>query len=160
MRARFGETVPEGGAWGEPEEALAADIEARLRAYERQMDAIEVRKAAREMRAIWVAGNEYLQAAAPWATIKADRDRAAMQIRLGLNLIRLYGALSAPFIPDASAAMLRALGAEDAAWPEDARAALEALPPGHGFAVPDTLFAKIDDASREAWEERFAGVRA
>ena len=92
------------------------------------MDAVEVRRAARELRGIWVAGNEYLQGAAPWATFKADPGRAAMQIRTGLNLIRLYAVLSAPFVPDASAAMLAAVGAEDAAWPEGARSALEALP--------------------------------
>ncbi len=67
------------------------------------MDAIEVRKAAAELRAIWVAGNEYLQAAAPWSTFKTDPEQAAMQIRLALNLIRLYAVLSAPFIPDAAA---------------------------------------------------------
>ena len=159
-RSRFGEEVPTGGAWGEPEEALAAELAARLRAYETQMDAIEVRKAARELRAIWVAGNEYLQAAAPWATVKEDRERAAMQIRLGLNLIRLQAVLSAPFVPDAAAAMLAALGAEGAAWPGDARSALEALPPGRAFTVPEVLFAKIDDAARMGWEERFAGAPA
>ena len=41
------------------------------------MEAIELRKAAQELRAIWVAGNEYLQAAAPWTAIKTDPDRAA-----------------------------------------------------------------------------------
>ena len=83
------------------------------------MDAIEVRKAARELRAIWAAANEYLQAAAPWTTVKEDRPRAAMQVRLGLNLIRLHAVLSAPFVPDAAASMLAALRTEDAAWPED-----------------------------------------
>ena len=40
-------------------------LTARLRAYEGHMDAIEVRKAAAELRAIWAAGNEYLQAPRP-----------------------------------------------------------------------------------------------
>ena len=31
------------------------------------MESMEVRKAAAELRAIWVVGNEYLQSAAPWA---------------------------------------------------------------------------------------------
>ena len=158
-RSRFGEAVPDGGEWGEPEEALEAELETRLRAYEAHMDAIEVRKAARELRAIWVAGNEYLQAAAPWATVKEDRERAAMQIRLGLNLIRLHGVLSRPFVPDASRIMLEAVGDPDAAWPEDARSALTALTAGRPFAVPDVMFAKIDDAAREGWQARFAGVR-
>ncbi len=37
------------------------------------MEAMEVRKAAAELRGIWVVGNEYLQAAAPWSAIKTDR---------------------------------------------------------------------------------------
>ena len=159
-RSRFGERVPEGGDWGPREQQLLEDLMEGLRSYEASMDNILVRRSAEDLRHLWVLGNEYLQAAAPWATIKADRDAAAMQVRLGLNLVRLYAVLSAPFVPDASAAMLAALGAEDARWPEDARSALTALPPGHPFAVPDLLFAKIDDAAREGWQERFAGIRA
>ncbi|WP_281250892.1 methionine--tRNA ligase [Salibaculum halophilum] len=159
-RSKFGEAVPAGGAPGAPEEALIADLSARVRSYEAQMDAIEVRKAAAELRAIWAVGNEYLQEAAPWATVKEDPDRAAMQIRLALNLIRLYAVLSAPFIPGASATMLRALNTPDAAWPDDLPAALTVLEAGHVFTVPDNLFGKITDDQRDAWQERFAGTRA
>ena len=89
---------------------LTAEIERRLRAYEAQLDAIELRKAAQELRALWAVGNEYLQAAAPWTAIKTDPERAAAVTRFAFNLIRLYAALSRPFIPDASDAMLAALG--------------------------------------------------
>ncbi|NDH74591.1 MAG: methionine--tRNA ligase, partial [Rhodobacteraceae bacterium] len=94
-RSKFGEVVPEGGSYGEQEEKLIADITTRLRDYETHMNAIDVRKAAAELRAIWVAGNEYLQSAAPWSTFKEDPETAAAQVRLGLNLIRLYAVLSA-----------------------------------------------------------------
>ncbi|MDP5215719.1 methionine--tRNA ligase [Ruegeria sp. 2205SS24-7] len=158
-RSKFGEEVPEGGAYGEQEEALIADLTTRVRAYERHMEAMEVRKSAQELRAIWVAGNEYLQSAAPWATFKTDPEKAAAQVRLGLNLIRLYAVLSAPFIPFASARMLEAMGVSDTTWPEDVAASLSMLAPGHSFAVPEVLFAKITDEQREDWETRFAGTR-
>ncbi len=158
-RSRFGEAVPEGGAPGARETALIADLQDRLTAYEGHMAAIEIRKASAELRAIWAAGNEYLQEAAPWAAFKEDPDRAAAIIRLSLNLIRLYAVLSEPFIPDASATMLQALGAKDAAWPEDIETALAALPAGHAFAVPDNLFRKIADDERADWQARFAGKR-
>ena len=106
-----------------------------------------------------MAGNEYLQAAAPWAAYKEDPDRAAAIVRLSLNLIRLYAVLSEPFIPDASAAMLEAMGAAGADWPDTVGEALAALPAGHGFTVPDVLFAKITDEAREGWQEKFAGQR-
>jgi methionyl-tRNA synthetase len=158
-RAKFGESVPEAGEYGDQEQALIADLTTRIRAYEQYMDAMEVRKSAQELRAIWVAGNEYLQSAAPWVTFKTDPDRAAAQVRLGLNLIRLYAVLSAPFIPTASADMLAAMQTDDTAWPDDVAAALSTLPKGHAFTVPEVLFAKVTDEQREDWQKRFAGVR-
>ncbi len=158
-RAKFGEQVPAGGSYGPQEEALIGELEQHLAAYQAHMDAIEIRKAARELRAIWVAGNEYLQKAAPWSAYKDDPERAAVIIRLALNLIRLYAVLSAPFIPDAAEAMLAAMHSDDKSWPDDLRAALQVLAPGHAFEVPEVLFAKISDEDREAWQARFAGGR-
>ncbi|WP_171174370.1 methionine--tRNA ligase [Ruegeria sp. HKCCD8929] len=158
-RSKFGEAVPEGGDYGPQEQALIEELTRRVRAYEGHMEAMEVRKSAQELRAIWVAGNEYLQAAAPWSTFKEDPEKAAAQVRLGLNLIRLYAVLSAPFIPHSAARMLEAMNTTDDGWPEDVAAALSALPAGQGFTVPDVLFAKITDDQREDWQARFAGTR-
>lgn len=158
-RSKFSEAVPAGGTWGDAEDTLIAELQSRLEAYQTHMDAIEIRKSAAELRAIWAAGNEYLQAAAPWAVFKEDPDQAAAQIRLALNLIRVYAVLSAPFIPDAAAKLLSAMNTLDTQWPTDMREALTALPQGHAFTVPDNLFAKITDDQREDWAERFAGTR-
>ena len=158
-RSKFGEAVPDGGSFGPQEEELIANLDTRIARYAEMMDAMEVRKSAQELRAIWVAGNEYLQAAAPWATIKEDEAKAAMQIRLGLNLIALYAVLSAPFIPDAAARMQDAMRPHDTNWPTSAREALTQLAAGHPFTVPDNLFAKVSDEDRADWQLRFAGVR-
>lgn len=158
-RSKFTEIVPEGGSFGDQETALIADLTTRIRAYEGHMEAMDVRKAATELRAIWVAGNEYLQAAAPWSTFKEDPAQAATQVRLALNLIRLYAVLSRPFIPDAADTLMAAMQTEDASWPDDVTAALAALPTGHAFTVPDVTFRKISDDEREAWETQFAGTR-
>ena len=158
-RSKFGEEVPSGGALGAREEALITELQDRVDAYQTHMEAIEVRKAAGELRAIWAAGNEYLQEAAPWAVFKEDPEQAGAIVRLSLNLIRLYGVLSAPFIPDASATLLSAMKDEDAAWPGSVADAMAALPAGHGFDVPDNLFRKISDEEREDWQAQFAGIR-
>jgi methionyl-tRNA synthetase len=158
-KSKLGDTVPAGGEFGPQETALIADLGARIRDYERCMDQMEVRKAAAELRAIWVVGNEYLQSAAPWSAVKTDPARAEAMIRLSLNLIRLYAILSQPFIPDAAQAMMSAMGSDDWSWPTDAGAALRALPPGHAFAVPENLFRKITDEERAEWQQKFAGTR-
>jgi methionyl-tRNA synthetase len=158
-RSKFSEEVPAGGEYGDAENKLIADLQIRLTAYQAAMDAIEVRKAAAELRAMWAAGNEYLQAAAPWSVFKVDPDQAAAQIRLALNLIRIYAVLSAPFIPTASASLLSAMNTMNMEWPDDMDAAARALPAGHPFTVPENLFAKISDEQREEWVEKFAGSR-
>ena len=157
-QARFGATLPEGGAYGEPETAVTAALAQRLAAYEGFLEAIELRKAAQELRAIWVIGNEYLQSAAPWTAIKTDPARAAAITRFAFNLIRLYAVLSRPFLPDASVAIFAALRLSAAAWPDDLPEALAALGPGHAFDVPDVLFTKLDDDRRAELESRFAGA--
>ena len=158
-RSKFGETIPAGGHFGAQETALIADLGARVRDYESLMEAMEVRKAAAELRAIWVVGNEYLQSAAPWTVVKTDPEQAQAMIRLAMNLIRLYAVLSRPFIPDAAATMMAALGCDDWTWPDDMPAAMRTLPEGHPFAVPENLFRKITDEERADWQTRFAGVR-
>jgi methionyl-tRNA synthetase len=156
--ARFGAAVPDGGAYGPDEAAVMAELQRRLPVYEDALEAIELRKAAQELRAIWARGNEYLQEAAPWSAIKTDPERAAAITRFAFNLIRLYAALSRPFLPDAADRMLAALRLADAGWPATVAEALGALRGGEPFDVPAVLFAKLDDARRVELEARFAGA--
>ena len=157
--SKLGDTVPEAGAFGPMETALIADLGVRIADYTRAMEGMGVRKAAAELRAIWVIGNEYLQAAAPWSVVKTDPEQAQAQIRLALNLIRIYAVLSSPFIPDAAQTMMTAMGSDDWTWPSDVHAAVRTLPAGHAFAVPENLFRKITDEERADWQARFAGIR-
>lgn len=158
-RSKFGEVLPEGGDYGPAELALIEDLTVKIRAYEGHMEAMEVRKSAQALRAIWVAGNEYLQTAAPWSQFKTDPDTAAMIIRLSLNLIRLYAVLSKPFIPTASQSLMGAMHTDDARWPDNVAEALSALKPGATFEVPEVTFRKITDEERTEWQERFSGTR-
>ena len=158
-QSKFGGAVPGGGSFGPQETALIADLGARITDYAALMQAMEVRKSAAELRGIWVIGNEYLQAAAPWTVVKTDPARAEAIVRLALNLIRIYAILSRPFIPDAAAAMMAAMGSDDWTWPEDVSAAIRHLQPGQAFSVPENLFRKITDEERADWQLRFSGVR-
>ncbi|HWA22512.1 MAG TPA: methionine--tRNA ligase [Caulobacterales bacterium] len=158
--ARFDSVVPPGGAPGKAEEALAEELDKRLRALTQLHEAMEFRKAAAETRAIWVLGNEYLQSAAPWTAIKTDMGAAAVGVRTGLNLCVLFAQISAPFMPETAAAICRAFGLDEThlRWPDRPVSELLATL-GHGAQVtpPDVLFRKIEDEDVAAWKARFGG---
>ncbi|MHC5262408.1 methionine--tRNA ligase [Streptomyces sp. UC4497] len=159
-RKRFGDDVPAGGEPGEAETKLGQEISTLLAEYENQMEALQFRKAAAALRALWSAGNSYLEEKAPWLEIKTDKDAAALTLRTAMNLIHLYSVVSAPFIPSSAAAMRAAfaLPGDDATWvtPEEATS-LTTVPAGTPFTVPPVLFAKITDEDLESYKERFGG---
>mgnify|MGYP006061268423 FL=1 len=158
-RSKFGEVVPSGGEYGQREQNLIDNLQLRLDAYQNHMEAVDVRKSAAELRAIWVLGNEYLQSAEPWAIFKDDPNAAAATVRMSLNLIALYGQLSEPFIPDASEILQSAMGQDGPSWPESVKDTLEQLKAGDVFTVPDNLFTKITDEQRLTWNKKFSGLR-
>ena len=158
--SRMEGAVPAAGAPGEAEEALFAAVDEKLAAITALHEAMEFRKAAAETRALWVIGNEYLTQAAPWTAVKTDPDRAALGVRIGLNLVQLFAEVAAPFVPDAASRILAAFGRtlQDAAWPAGPAAQLlDRLAPGRSVTAPEVLFRKIEDADIALWTERFGG---
>ncbi|MFL6689067.1 MAG: methionine--tRNA ligase [Alphaproteobacteria bacterium] len=161
--SRFDGRVPGEGAYGADELALIEELQRRVTTYAEHFEAIEFRKAAAELRAIWVAGNEYLTRAAPWTTIKTDRDRAAAAVRLGLNLVHTFSHLAWPIIPAAARAIHETIQpvAGNAAvipWPEGPMSEeLDQLEAGQPIRAADVLFAKITDEQIAEWTARFGG---
>ncbi|MEV7217493.1 methionine--tRNA ligase [Kitasatospora cineracea] len=159
-RKRFGDEVPAGAANGEAEQQLGAQIAELLAEYEAQLDALNFRKAAQALRALWSAGNSYLDVTAPWTEIKTDPEAAARTLRTAINLIHLYAVVSEPFIPAAAKAIREsfALDGDTRTWVSaDEARELSLVPAGTGFTVPPVLFAKITDEDLAAWTERFGG---
>jgi methionyl-tRNA synthetase len=155
---KMGPQVPAGGTPGDDEAALGRALDAQLAELTHALEQIQLRRAAAELRATWVLGNEYLQAAAPWKQLATDPERAAVIIRTAINLARLFGLIARPFIPDTAEKLLAALGVDASLpWPERAADHMEALPPGHPFEEPGVLFQKLSDAEIGAWSEQFAG---
>ncbi|WP_431043372.1 methionine--tRNA ligase [Streptomyces sp. P1-3] len=160
-RKRFGDEVPAGKEAGEAEARLGEEIARLLAEYEEHMDALQFRKAAAALRALWSAGNSYLEEKAPWLEIKTDQDGAALTLRTAMNLIHLYAVVSEPFIPASAAAMRSAFALTDdtAAWvSQDEAKALASVPAGTAFTVPPVLFAKITEEDLEGYRERFGGT--
>ncbi|MBJ6639534.1 methionine--tRNA ligase [Streptomyces sp. DHE7-1] len=159
-RKRFGDDVPAGGEPGEAEAKLGEEIARLLAEYEEQMEALQFRKAAAALRALWSAGNSYLEEKAPWLEIKTNKDGAALTLRTAMNLIHLYAVVSEPFIPATAKTMREAFSLENdtATWATEAEAkSLSAVPAGTPFTVPPVLFAKLTDEDLENYKERFGG---
>jgi len=162
-KKRFGDEVPAGKAAGAPETKLGEEIAGLLAEYETQMESLQFRKAAAALRALWSAGNSYLEEKAPWLEIKTAPEAAALTLRTAMNLIHLYAVVSEPFIPSSSAAMRQAFALKDdtATWISAAEAkSLTAVPAGTPFTVPPVLFAKLTDEDLETYKERFGGDQA
>ncbi|MEV6541007.1 methionine--tRNA ligase [Streptomyces sp. NPDC051665] len=159
-KKRFGDEVPAGKAAGDPETKLGEQIADLLSEYETQMESLQFRKAAAALRALWSAGNSYLEEKAPWLEIKTDPEAAALTLRTAMNLIHLYAVVSEPFIPSSSVAMRAAfaLPADTATWVSQEEAkSLSTIPAGTPFTVPPVLFAKLTDEDLETYKERFGG---
>ncbi|OQD53266.1 methionine--tRNA ligase [Streptomyces phaeoluteigriseus] len=160
-KKRFGDEVPAGSAPGEAEARLGTEIARLLAEYEEQMEALQFRKAAAALRALWSAGNSYLEEKAPWLEIKTDMDGAALTLCTAMNLIHLYAVVSEPFIPATAKVMREAFSLADdtATWVTEAEAkALNAVPAGTPFTIPPVLFAKLTDEDLATYKERFGGI--
>jgi methionyl-tRNA synthetase len=157
---RFGEQIPIGGQIGSAEIQLGEDISELLTDYDRHLQALQFRKAVASLRAIWSAGNSYLETKAPWLEIKTDSAAAALSLRTAMNLIYLCALISEPFIPQSSKAMRSAFDMtnDTRSWvtPDEARS-LAFLPSGAAFTVPPVLFTKITDEDLESYRTRFGG---
>ncbi|MGW4563327.1 methionine--tRNA ligase [Streptomyces sp. NPDC004561] len=159
-RKRFGDEVPAGAAAGEAERKLGEEIATLLAEYESHMEALQFRKAAAALRALWSAGNSYLEEKAPWLEIKTDQEGAALTLCTAMNLIHLYAVVSEPFIPATAKTMRGAFSLEGdtAVWvTRDEAKSLSSVPAGTPFTVPPVLFAKLTDEDLEAYKERFGG---
>ena len=157
---RFEGVVPAGGEPGPLEHKLFADMSAGLAELTGQLEAMELRKSAQALRALWVLGNEYLTEAAPWTAIKTDPARAAMIVRTGINLVGLFARVSAPFIPFAAEVVAEAVGEPyPGGWPgRDAVAELARIEPGQPVRAPQVLFRKLEDAQIADWTAQFQGA--
>ncbi|MFI9205730.1 methionine--tRNA ligase [Streptomyces sp. NPDC053048] len=159
-RKRFGDNVPAGNEEGEAEAELGRQIAELLAEYERHLEELQFRKAAQALRALWSAGNSYLETKAPWLEIKTDPEGAALTLRTAMNLIHLYAIVSEPFIPASAAAMRSAfqLEVDNATWvTQDEAKSLTFVPAGTPFTVPPVLFAKITEDDLASYTERFGG---
>ncbi|HAF66307.1 MAG TPA: methionine--tRNA ligase [Bacillota bacterium] len=160
VSSRLGNTIPEGGEWGEHEDKLLAQCKESIQEYRTALRNFEFRKAALALKKLWTHGNVYIDARAPWNLLKENPGEGALVLRTCINLIRTYAIASSPFIPFTSETLFDALGMTE----EERKAGLDdalnlrALEAGRAFKVPPILFRRLDQDEIETYRRRFAGV--
>ena len=155
---KFGPSVPRGDPYSESELNVIKNLNEKLKTYSHQMQLIEMRKAAAELRSIWTLGNEYLQEAAPWSHFKGHPERAACIIRFSFNLIALYANISRPFIPDTSKKIDVALKlTNNNFWPSSVSDFMNTVQKGHEFSIPENLFEKLSNEKIDELKLSFSG---
>ncbi len=152
-RSKWGDTLPSGGNETELEKKLYENINHKLQNLTKNLNAIELRKSAADLRAMWALGNEYLQEAAPWTAFKDDENRAALIVRTGFALLELYARISQPFIPEIAGKLAQITQIDHMQWPNE----LKSVEANKEFTVPDNLVTKITDEERDELIVRFGG---
>lgn len=116
----------------------------------------DFKEAIQEAMAVCREANGYLDAQAPWKTIKVDRERTAAILNATLNYINAVKVLFLPFLPNSSRHLHTLLGEP---WPfEEEKWVYRELPAGHALGGPPTLlFKKLDDAIIEEELGRLKG---
>ena len=162
-QSRFGAVIPEGGEPGDAETELYRGVDAAIRSFADEMDALRFRPAAFALRTLWTQGNLYLDRTAPWN--ESDPTRVACVLRTAINLARVNAIVSQSFVPFAAERLATDLGLseDEREWPGDAATELQRLLPGRAFNVGEPLFPRIADRSNlSTWikdmEARFGGA--
>ncbi|NEQ31322.1 MAG: methionine--tRNA ligase [Leptolyngbya sp. SIO4C5] len=157
--SRFKGIVPAGGEPTEAEQQLEATCQTLMAKISGHLQAMEFRKAAEALNALWTAGNQYIDIRAPWALFKQNKDEAALVIRTCINLIRIYAIAAQPFIPFTAETICNALKLSETERTSSFDAAVDfsVIQAERSFDVPPPLFQKLDDDRLEALKNQFGG---
>lgn len=135
---------------------LIRDGQKILDNYTQFLEALEFRKAMRELTSLWRVANRYWEHAAPWQHVETAPEECREIARVGLNLAKLLAVLSSPVIPSAARVVLEAFReAEPSRWPVAIEEEMRSLHSGCEFSVPNILFQPITPENIERWRQEF-----
>lgn len=161
--SKLGAQIPEGGELQAEDKEMIKVLQSRVQDYFKYLNEMEFRKAAAELRAIWVEGNNYISTTEPWMVIKEDEIRAATILRLCLNLVRIYAILSAPFMPDTAEKIMAKFGLTSKDMPSlkdfNVEKEMSALKAGHKFEAGEALFERITPEKAAELQQKYSGAK-
>jgi methionyl-tRNA synthetase len=164
----FDGRVPTPGTLELADEAMLAQVAAAFAPIGADIDACRLRLALSNTMSLAREANRYLDAAAPWKTLKSDPVRSATATYVALRVIDSLKVLFMPFLPFSSQQLHGYLGYDDdlfgqqevVEYAENTRSHLgliyhdahtgdtwkpSALPPGQALRSPQPLFRKLED---------------
>ena len=154
-RQADGGRVPVGGAPGEAERQLSESLKTLVCEYMGSLCALQFRRAAERLRAIWALANNYLESNSPLELSRTDPVHAGTVLRTALNLALVVAVASEPVIPNAAASVLAALDLPAGRqWKLPELASLDRLPTGHTFQAPDLALRAISSDDMVTWQRR------
>ncbi|MCD8542536.1 MAG: hypothetical protein LRY69_03735 [Gammaproteobacteria bacterium] len=109
----------------------------------------------RLIREFWCLGNEFIAEVQPWTLLKEDKQKAANSLAASLHLVRLYGIVSFPIIPNAAKKMLDFIDSSEQRPFLDALS-FNCLAAGKKLNAAGLLFEKITAEQQNALMERFS----
>nr|WP_209442503.1 methionine--tRNA ligase [Pyrolobus fumarii] len=145
IEARFDSTIPEPGELNEIDKNFLETVREAPQRVAEEMDRFRLKLALERVLELARAGNQYLNAKAPWDAIKTNPRDAATTMYLAANSIATLAILLAPFTPDAAERLWKMLNLpgsvhEKGRWKE---AGTEILKPGHRIGKVEPLFKKL-----------------
>lgn len=138
------------------------NLETKLRelvpSLDQSLREMKFRQATQQLRALWALGNEYITEQQPWKLVKTDLPAALSILRNCLHLIRLYAIVGSAFMPATSRTLFQILAetSDPTQLKFEESLQLDALPADRALNEHNNLFAKIDETTVEALQQRFS----
>ncbi|ORE02919.1 methionyl-tRNA synthetase [Rhizopus microsporus var. microsporus] len=151
--AKYDGVIPKADFNGQLETDLFKDVNALLKQFVEQMEAVKLRAALGTVMALSARGNQYLQEAnLSNALFDESRPKCDAVVASAANLIYLLSALVSPFMPATSDSMCRQLNAPARNIPD--QFTLDILP-GHVLGGAEYLFTRIDEKMEQVWKSKY-----
>ncbi|GAB0493772.1 hypothetical protein MMPV_005057 [Pyropia vietnamensis] len=164
LASSFGSVMPELNTTDAAVVEATAAINAELAAYHEAFAGLSLKAALKRAMAVARLGNQFLQAAAPWHTVKTDRAAAGSALAFSASVVILLGGVLEPFLGQGwSTTALARLGVDrtDAVVGLTDTFVPPLLPAGHRTAAkPTPLFSLISAVDAERFRVRFGGAPA
>jgi methionyl-tRNA synthetase len=158
LQSRFDGVVPAPGELSDADQQMLALARDTFGRTAEQIEARHLRDGLRTVIELARGLNRYLDEAAPWKSIKVDRERAATSLWTSLQVISALRVLTAPYLPFSAQTLHEYLG-DTGSVAELSWAAIE-LPAGRKLEPAKPLFRKLEDDELAELVERLVPERA